>query len=100
MNYGNLIQVLLSILQNAGRIVRGLFDIAVKKGHPVLTKRLLDLSKCVEHRMWNDESPLCQFSILKFDTLRKLKEQKLTIDKMQDMTASEIGESTYRLVHT
>ncbi|XP_039272645.2 activating signal cointegrator 1 complex subunit 3-like [Styela clava] len=82
---------LMYIAQNAGRIVRGLFDIAVKQGEPVLTKKLLDLCKCVDRRMWPDESPLQQFPILKFETLRKIKEQRLTIDKMQDMNANDIG---------
>ena len=63
----------------------------MKKGHPVLTKRLLDLSKCVERRMWIHESPLQQFPILKFDTLRKLQEKRLDIDRLRDMDAKEIG---------
>ena len=47
--------------QNAGRIVRALFEIALRKGWPLMTGRLLQLCKIIDRRMWPFASPLRQF---------------------------------------
>ena len=80
-------------LQNAGRILRGLFEIALHKGQPSLTAKLLRLCKCVDHRLWMFDHPLRQFSNDKHrQALDKLEEKKMTLDKLRDMSADEIGE--------
>ena len=50
------------VSQNAGRIMRALFEIALKKGWSQLTEQLLRLSKICEQRLWNSMTPLRQFS--------------------------------------
>ncbi len=40
-----------SLWQNAARIVRGLFEIALRKGWPLMAGRLLQLSKIIERRL-------------------------------------------------
>ena len=78
--------------QNAGRILRGLFEIALRRGQPSLSAKLLVLCKCVDHRQWMFDHPLRQFSRERHLTaLAKLEESKLTIDRLRDMTADEIG---------
>uniref|UniRef100_A0A8C5WDJ5 Activating signal cointegrator 1 complex subunit 3 n=1 Tax=Leptobrachium leishanense TaxID=445787 RepID=A0A8C5WDJ5_9ANUR len=68
------------VAQNAARIVRALFEVALRKRWPAMTYRLLNLSKVIDKRLWGWASPLRQFS-----------EKKLTVDKMKDMRKDEIG---------
>lgn len=84
--------------QNAARIVRALFEIALRKRWPAMTYRLLNLSKVIDKRLWGWVSPLRQFSVLPPSILSKLEEKNLTIDKMKDMRKDEIGEKPARLI--
>ncbi|XP_050172493.1 activating signal cointegrator 1 complex subunit 3 [Myiozetetes cayanensis] len=79
------------VAQNAARIVRALFEIALRKRWPAMTYRLLNLSKVIDKRLWGWVSPLRQFSVLPLSVLSKLEEKNLTIDKMKDMRKDEIG---------
>ncbi|OCT80431.1 activating signal cointegrator 1 complex subunit 3 [Xenopus laevis] len=79
------------VAQNAARIVRALFEVALRKRWPAMTHRLLNLSKIIDKRLWGWASPLRQFSILPPSVLSKLEERKLTIDKLKDMRKDEIG---------
>nr|DBA26537.1 TPA: hypothetical protein GDO54_010781 [Pyxicephalus adspersus] len=79
------------VAQNAARIVRALFEVALRKRWPAMTYRLLNLSKVIDKRLWGWASPLRQFSILPPSVLTKLEEKKLTIDKLKDMRKDEIG---------
>lgn len=85
-------------LQNAARIVRALFEIALRKRWPAMTYRLLNLSKVIDKRLWGWVSPLRQFSVLPPSVLSKLEEKNLTVDKMKDMRKDEIGEKTAMLI--
>ncbi|KAG9493297.1 hypothetical protein GDO78_001283 [Eleutherodactylus coqui] len=80
------------VAQNAARIVRALFEIALRKRWPAMTYRLLNLCKVIDKRLWNWASPLRQFShLLQSSVLTKLEEKNLTIDKLKDMGKDEIG---------
>ncbi|XP_074043343.1 activating signal cointegrator 1 complex subunit 3 isoform X2 [Macrotis lagotis] len=79
------------VAQNAARIVRALFEVALRKRWPAMTYRLLNLSKVIDKRLWGWASPLRQFSILPPSVLTKLEEKKLTVDKLKDMRKDEIG---------
>ncbi|XP_054346267.2 activating signal cointegrator 1 complex subunit 3 isoform X4 [Pongo pygmaeus] len=79
------------VAQNAARIVRALFEIALRKRWPTMTYRLLNLSKVIDKRLWGWASPLRQFSILPPHILTRLEEKKLTVDKLKDMRKDEIG---------
>nr|XP_055115760.1 activating signal cointegrator 1 complex subunit 3 isoform X3 [Symphalangus syndactylus] len=79
------------VAQNAARIVRALFEIALRKRWPAMTYRLLNLSKVIDKRLWGWASPLRQFSILPPHILTRLEEKKLTVDKLKDMRKDEIG---------
>ena len=84
------------IQQNAGRILRGLFEIALHKGQPSLSSKLLTLCKCVDHRRWMFDHPLRQFSYDRLEqALTRLEEKKMTLDRLRDMTADEIGMLTF-----
>lgn len=77
--------------QNAARIVRALFEIALRKRWPAMTYRLLNLSKVIDKRLWGWVSPLRQFSVLPPPVLTKLEQKNLTVDKLKDMRKDEIG---------
>ncbi|KAI1885583.1 hypothetical protein AGOR_G00205300 [Albula goreensis] len=87
----SLISDLSYVAQNAARIVRALFEIALRKRWPAMTYRLLNLCKVIDKRLWGWANPLRQFSVLPGSVLAKLEEKKLTIDKLKDMRKDEIG---------
>ena len=78
-------------LQNAARLMRGLFEMALHKGWPTMAYRLLGLCKMLDKRLWDFENPLRQFTILNHETLVKLQDKKATVARLRDMTADEIG---------
>lgn len=87
----------LFILQNAARIVRALFEIALRKRWPAMTYRLLNLSKVIDKRLWGWASPLRQFSVLPPHILTRLEEKNLTVDKLKDMRKDEIGKKEAKM---
>ena len=87
----------LLVLQNAARIVRALFEIALRKRWPAMTYRLLNLSKVIDKRLWGWASPLRQFSVLPPHILTRLEEKNLTVDKLKDMRKEEIGKKETKM---
>eukprot|EP00118_Oscarella_pearsei_P012973 m.99165 g.99165 ORF g.99165 m.99165 type:complete len:2211 (+) comp37045_c0_seq2:40-6672(+) len=79
------------VAQNGARIIRGLFEVALRRGWPIMAGRLLTLCKSVDRRLWSFENSLRQFSSLSHEIQTKLEIQKLTVDRMRDMRAEEIG---------
>ncbi|CAG9313946.1 unnamed protein product [Blepharisma stoltei] len=81
------------ISQSAGRIMRALFEIVVRRGWAQLTYITLNFCKMINHRMWSVMNPLRQFNRLSEDILRKLeKKEGLMWEHFYDLTASQIGE--------
>ena len=72
--------------------MRALFEMSMRRGWPATACRLLTLCKSIDHRLWEFQSPLHQFTQLRPEVLRKLDASKLTIERLRDMPASEIGE--------
>ncbi|KAJ8354135.1 hypothetical protein SKAU_G00217020 [Synaphobranchus kaupii] len=87
----SLISDLSYVAQNTARIVRALFEIALRKRWPAMTYRLLNLCKMIDKRLWGWANPLRQFSVLPGSVLAKLEEKKLTVDRLKDMRKDEIG---------
>ncbi|XP_074644659.1 activating signal cointegrator 1 complex subunit 3-like [Tubulanus polymorphus] len=87
----SLISDLSYVAQNSGRITRALFEIALRKGWPIMAGRLLMLSKVIDKRLWEFEHPLRQFTVLSPEILHKIEVKKLTIDKLREMDSKEIG---------
>jgi activating signal cointegrator complex subunit 3 len=79
------------VAQNSARIIRALFEMAVRKGWPIMAGRLLQMSKVVEKRQWGFESPLQQFPMLIMEILRKIEDKRLSVDRLRDMDPQEIG---------
>lgn len=87
----SLISDLSYVAQNAARIMRALFEIALRKRWPAMTYRLLNLCKVIDKRLWGWAHPLRQFAMLPPTVLSRLEDKNLTVDKLKDMRKDEIG---------
>lgn len=79
------------VAQNAARIVRGLFEMVLKKGWSAAALRLLTLAKMLDRRLWHTVHPLRQFPNLRPDITTKLEAKAASLDRLRDMSAAEIG---------
>ncbi|KAF2397611.1 putative pre-mRNA splicing helicase [Trichodelitschia bisporula] len=59
------------VTQSAGRILRAIFEICLRKGWSSVAKVALDLCKMAEKRMWPTMSPLRQFPHCSRDIIQK-----------------------------
>nr|CAD7572321.1 unnamed protein product [Timema californicum] len=91
VNSFSLMSDLAYVNQNAVRITRALFDIALRKNNPIMAGRFLKISKMFEQQQWDIESPMRQFRILGPEIIQKIEERKLTVDKLREMDEKEIG---------
>ncbi|KAL6751574.1 RNA helicase, activating signal cointegrator 1 [Haematococcus lacustris] len=80
------------VTQSAGRLMRCLFEICLKRGWAGLTDRALALCKMVNHRQWGSQNPLRQFKGLPQDLLTKLEKRDIPWDRYYDMSSQELGE--------
>ncbi|XP_013879087.1 activating signal cointegrator 1 complex subunit 3 [Austrofundulus limnaeus] len=87
----SLISDLSYVAQNAARIMRALFEVALRKRWPAMTYRLLTLCKVIDKRLWGFAHPLRQFPQLSHVVLGRLEEKRLTVDKLKEMRKDEIG---------
>ena len=62
---------LVYVTQSAGRILRAIFEICLKKGWASVARAALDLCKMAEKRMWPTMSPLRQFPTCPRDVIQK-----------------------------
>ena len=62
---------LVYVTQSAGRILRAIFEICLKKGWSSVAKTALDLCKMAEKRMWPTMTPLRQFPNCPRDIIQK-----------------------------
>ena len=95
------------ISQNAGRIARALFEIVLRRGWSSMAVLALDVAKAIERRLWPHESPFAQLNgspddrfsqgrpraprVLSPEMLWKLDEKNLSLSRLKDMSAGEIG---------
>lgn len=80
------------VAQNVQRIARALFEIAIKRGWALLSGRMLNVCKAIEKQLWHFQSPMRQFeSVLSYEILSKIEDKNLTLDRMRDMGANELG---------
>ncbi|GLU00131.1 hypothetical protein SLE2022_175230 [Rubroshorea leprosula] len=80
------------ITQSAGRLMRALFEIVLKRGWAQLTEKALNLCKMVTKRMWSVQTPLRQFNGIPNEILMKLEKKDLAWERYYDLSSQEIGE--------
>ncbi|KAH9019606.1 Sec63-domain-containing protein [Lactarius deliciosus] len=92
------------VQQSAGRILRAIYEICLKRGWAVPTRAALDMCKMVEKRMWSSMTPLRQFKGVPPEIIRKAEGKQFPWYRYFDLTPPEIGEllgipNAGRLVH-
>jgi len=92
------------ITQSAGRILRALFEICMKRGWASLLYKALDMCKMVEKRMWPSMTPLRQFPGIPADIVRRAERKEFPWYRYFDLEPAELGEliglpKAGRLVH-
>lgn len=92
------------VTQSAGRILRAIFEICLKRGYARLSRLALDLCKMVESRQWGSMTPLRQFRGIPADLVRRLERKEYPWNRLRDLEPNEIGEligipKAGRLVH-
>ncbi|KAK1926565.1 putative Pre-mRNA splicing factor [Papiliotrema laurentii] len=80
------------IQQSAGRILRAMFEICLKKGWAGPMRAALDLCKMVERRMWKSMSPLRQFPRVRSEIITKAERKEFPWHRYFDLDAAELGE--------
>ncbi|CEG74331.1 Putative Sec63-domain-containing protein [Rhizopus microsporus] len=87
-----LVSDMVYVTQSAGRILRAIFEICLKRGWAQLTKTALNLCKMVEKRMWLPMSPLRQFKTMPQDIIRRLERKEFPWERYFDLNPQELGE--------
>lgn len=92
------------VTQSAGRILRAIFEICLRRGYARLSHVALDLCKMVESRQWGSMTPLRQFKGVPADLVRRLERKEYPWARLRDLEPNEIGEligvpKAGRLVH-
>ncbi|KAH8433695.1 ATP-dependent RNA helicase BRR2 [Aspergillus melleus] len=80
------------VTQSAGRILRALFEITLKKGWSSVAKTALDLCKMAEKRMWPTMTPLRQFPTCPRDIMQKAERIDVPWSSYFDLDPPRMGE--------
>ena len=80
------------VTQSAGRILRAIFEITLKKGWASVAKTALDLCKMAEKRMWPTMTPLRQFPTCPRDVIQKAERIDVEWASYFDLDPPRMGE--------
>ncbi|KAK0733880.1 Sec63 Brl domain-containing protein [Lasiosphaeria miniovina] len=80
------------VTQSAGRILRAIFEITMKKGWASVAKLALNLCKMAEKRMWPTMSPLRQFPSCPLEIVRKAERIEVPFSSYLDLDPPRMGE--------
>lgn len=83
---------LVYVTQSAGRILRAIFEITLKKGWSSVAKTALELCKMAEKRMWPTMSPLRQFPDCPRDIIQKAERIDVPWSNYFDLDPPRMGE--------
>lgn len=89
----SLVSDMVYVTQSAGRIMRALFEISLRRGWAQLAERCLSFCLMIEKRMWSTQSPLRQFGRgVPDEVIKKLEKKDFTMERLYDLNAPELGE--------
>ncbi|KAJ4516486.1 Pre-mRNA-splicing helicase BRR2 [Exophiala dermatitidis] len=83
---------LVYVTQSAGRILRAIFEICLKKGWSSVAKTALDLCKMAEKRMWPTMTPLRQFPMCPREYIQKAERMEVPWSSYFDLDPPRMGE--------
>lgn len=96
------------VTQSAGRLMRCLFEICLRRGWAGLTDKALALCKMTTYRLWGSQTPLRQFKNIPVAILQQVERKDLAWERWYDLSSQEIGEmikapklgkTVHKLVH-
>jgi len=87
-----LLSDMIFVEQSAGRIMRAIFEICLRRGWAALALRALQWCKMIDKRMWASQTPLRHFKGLAEDILRKVEKKDFAWERYYDLSSAEIGE--------
>jgi pre-mRNA-splicing helicase BRR2 len=96
------------VRDSGARLMRCLFELALKRGWARVAAAALKLAKCTQRRMWACQTPLRQFKGVLPDLLARVERKDVPWDRYADLSAAELGElvrapklgkTLHRLVH-
>lgn len=80
------------IQQSAGRLIRAMYELCLKKKWSSPTKSLLTLGKCIDKKMWVTNSPLRQFQRCPTDVIKRTESSNLPWTEYLSLKSpSEVG---------
>ncbi|CAH8606538.1 unnamed protein product [Schistosoma haematobium] len=80
------------VQQNAGRLVRYLFEISLRQGWSQCATITLTLARMFEQRLWNDQSPLWQFvENGKQRLIQRVEELQFSVDRIRETDVNELA---------
>ena len=81
------------VTQSAGRIMRGLYEIFLRRGWAQIAEVGLTACKMIDKRMWSCMTPLRQFKGIPEEILRRIeKKEQMTWEHFYNMTPQQIGD--------
>lgn len=80
------------VTQSAGRILRAIFEICMRRGWAQLSRKVLDMSKMVHARMWLSMNPLRQFKSVPTEIIKRLEKKEFSWYRYYDLNPQELGE--------
>ncbi|GAA96884.1 uncharacterized protein L969DRAFT_17737 [Mixia osmundae IAM 14324] len=80
------------VTQSAGRILRAIFEICLRRGWAALTHQALALCQMVEKRMWPSMTPLRQCKGVTADIIRRAERKEFPWYRYFDLEPPELGE--------
>lgn len=82
------------IQQSAGRLIRAMYELCLKKRWSSPTKILLTLGKCIDKKMWLTNSPLRQFKRCPTDVIKRTESSNLPwTEYLALKSPSEVGQA-------
>ncbi|CAI7778033.1 unnamed protein product [Closterium sp. NIES-53] len=87
----SLVSDMVYVTQSAGRLMRALFEIILRRGWARLAERALNLCKMVSRRMWAAQSPLRQFKGVPLEIIAKLERKDLVWERYYDLSSQFKG---------
>jgi pre-mRNA-splicing helicase BRR2 len=76
---------------SAGRLLRAIFEICLRRGWAQVAERALCLCKMVDKRMWQSMSPLRQFPKISEKLISTLEKKDFPWERMYDLDHNELG---------
>ncbi|KAH9247473.1 hypothetical protein BASA83_008637 [Batrachochytrium salamandrivorans] len=80
------------VTQSAGRILRAVFEMCLRRGWASLARKALDICKMIDKRIWLSMSPLRQFRGFPIEAIKRLERKDFSWDRYNDLSPQELAE--------